>query len=216
MNEKLSAARLYVVIDLELLGTRDVSQAVRDVIAGGADMIQLRAKHYEEDLVEEITGLLLQVTRPAGVPLIVNDRVEVARRCGADGVHVGKGDPAIEAARDAIGPKGILGASVVDVEGALAAEKAGADYLGLGAVFPTLTKADAEVVGLGLIREIDSKVAVPVFCIGGIDRTNVARVLGAGARRIAVIGAVLHSADLRAATAEMKMALEQPASGPHP
>ena len=210
MKDKLDAARLYVVIDLDLLGTRDVSHAARDVIAGGADLIQLRAKDYEEDLVEEIIGLLLLITRPEGVPLIVNDMVEVAYRAGADGVHVGDGDLSLDAAREIIGPDSILGASVVDLDGALAAEKAGADYLGLGAVFPTLTKADAEVVGLGPLAEIHERVGIPVFCIGGIDRTNVGRVLGAGGRRIAVIGAVLHSEDIRTATAELKTALAQP------
>jgi thiamine-phosphate pyrophosphorylase len=211
MKDKLDTARLYVVIDLELLGTRDVSHATRDSIDGGADMIQLRAKDYEEDLVEQIIGLMLQITRPAGIPLIVNDLVQVAHRGGADGAHVGQGDLDLNEARRIMGPDAILGASAVDLDSALAAEKAGADYLGLGAVFPTLTKADAEVVGLGPLREVHETVGIPVFAIGGIDATNVGRVLAAGGSRIAVIGAVLNAADVRAATAEMKAALQLPA-----
>jgi thiamine-phosphate pyrophosphorylase len=176
-------------------GHRDVALAA---IEGGADAVQLRAKELRDDDLRLLALELADACRDAGVLFIVNDRVAVALESGADGVHVGQADDP-EAARARLGAGPVLGVSVRDAGEARAAEVAGADYLGV-TVWATPTKPDAAPGGLDLIRTVAAATSLPVVGVGGIDATNAASVLEAGASGVAVVSAVGAAADAVFAT----------------
>ena len=184
---------VYVVTSAGLVegrGHRDVTLAA---IEGGADAVQLRAKELRDDELRPLARELAGACRASDVLFVVNDRVAVAIEAGADGVHVGQDDdPAAARARLGTGP--ILGVSVADPAQAREAEAAGADYLGV-TVWATPTKPDAAPGGLDLVREVSGATSLPVVAIGGIDATNAAAVLGAGASGVAVVSAVGAAAD---------------------
>lgn len=185
-------SRLYVVTGSEWTNGRDVLDVVRDAIVGGADVIQLREKNWSGRQLYE-TGLLLrQLTREHGVRLIVNDRVDVAYAIQADGVHLGQTDVPIHVARVILGSRGIVGISAHTVEEAIEAEKAGADYIGVGPFRDTITKQDTEpVIGIEGIRSIRDKVSLPIIAIGGIQAEDVDDIITAGANGVAVVRAIL-------------------------
>lgn len=192
---------LMVVTDPDC-GGRPLVQVVRHALAGGAPSIQLRAKEATAREMAELASLLLVETRAAGALLFVNDRVDVALAVGADGAHVGTDDLPLAAAR-AIAPPGfLLGRSVDTAEEAARAVAEGADYLGVGPVYPTGSKADAGAVvglaGVAAAREAAGK--VPLVAIGGIGEGNAREVAAAGADGVAVISAVMRAADARGAT----------------
>lgn len=179
---------VYVVTSSDLVpgrGHRDVAFAA---IEGGADCVQLRAKELRDDELRSIARALAEACRDAGVLFVVNDRVSIAIESGADGAHVGQDDDPF-AARRRLGDGPILGVSVLDADQARVAETAGADYLGV-TVWATATKPEASPRGLDGVREIAGATPLPVIGIGGIDATNAAEVLAAGARGVAVISAV--------------------------
>jgi thiamine-phosphate pyrophosphorylase len=176
-------------------GHRDVALAAID---GGADAVQLRAKELRDDELRPLALELAVACRDAGVLFVVNDRVAVALESGADGVHLGQGDDP-GAARDRLGAGPVLGVSVGDAAQARAAERAGADYLGV-TVWATATKADAVPGGLDGVRTIVTSTSLPVVGIGGIDASNAPSVLEAGASGIAVVSAVGAAPDAVAAT----------------
>lgn len=194
---------LYAVTDRSWLHGQSLVCAVEEVLAGGATMLQLREKHLEHRDFLAQAQELLPLCRKYHVPLIINDDVQVALESGADGVHVGQSDMAVQAARSILGPDKIIGASAHNASEALAAVAAGADYLGCGAVFGSTTKADAGLLSLNTLREIRAAVRVPIVAIGGINRQNIARLAGSGVDGVALISALFAAPDKRAAAQQM-------------
>jgi len=196
--------RLYVITDRVLSGRSHEAQA-EAAIAGGATAIQLRDKTAPARVLVEVGERLAVLCRARGVVFIVNDRADVAMACGADGVHVGEDDLPVAAARRLLGPAKIVGASAGTVEAARRAEAEGADYLGVGAVFSTGTKADAgEAIGLEALARIARAVRIPVVGIGGITVENAAAVIRAGAAGVAVVSAVVAQPDIAAAARALR------------
>lgn len=191
---------LYVITDRAAARDRPLDEVVAAAIRGGATAIQLRDKEWSAGALVAAGRLLLALTRPAGIPLIVNDRVDVAIAIGAEGVHIGQDDLPAPDARRLLGPGMILGVSASNVEEAVAAESAGADYLGVGSIFATGTKPDAGApIGPGALSPIRAAVRIPVVAIGGITDSNAAEALRAGADGVAVIAAVMAAADVEQA-----------------
>jgi thiamine-phosphate pyrophosphorylase len=185
-------------------------EVARAALEGGARFLQFREKEMTTRELVETAAELRRLTREYGATLVVNDRVDVAPAAEADGVHVGESDLPVAEARRLLGPGAMIGASAATVESARAAEAAGADYLGVGPVFPTGSKPDAgEAIGLTCLAEIKAAVSIPVLGIGGIDAGNVAEVMRAGADGVAVIAAVSEAEDMVAATAELLKAVER-------
>ena len=191
---------LYVITDEALSGGLPHEVIAERAVRGGADVIQLRDKSLSCRDLARIGRSIRSVTAPAGAGFIVNDRLDVALACGADGVHLGKGDLRPGVARQIAPPGFIIGVSVGGVEEAVAAGKEGADYVVLSPVFSTGSKNDAGPgLGLGLLREIRKNISVPVLAIGGISYENVCDVIDAGADGVAVISAVVAQPDITAA-----------------
>ena len=187
---------VYVITDRPAAGDRALTEVVRAAVAGGATAVQLREKRATAREIIELGRLLHRISREADVPLIVNDRVDVALALNAEGVHVGQEDMPAPLARTLIGPDRILGVSAGSVEEARRAEEDGADYLGVGDVYGTPSKPDAGVpIGIEGIRQIAQAVTIPVVGIGAITVENVAPVIRAGAVGVAVISAVLGAPD---------------------
>lgn len=201
--------RLYAVTDRSWLGAHTLAEQVERALSGGVTCLQLREKDAAPAEFLEEAETLLPLCRRYGVPFIVNDSVGIALECGADGIHIGQGDAPAEEVRARIHPGMILGVSVHTVGQAVAAQNAGADYLGVGAVFPTGTKTDAHSVSYKTLREICAAVSVPVVAIGGINLKNVRGLAGSGIAGIAVVSAVFAAADIRLASAELLAVAEE-------
>jgi thiamine-phosphate pyrophosphorylase len=201
---------LYIVTDETLAGGLSHAEIARRAAHGGADAVQLRDKTLCPRDLTRVGREILAITRPAGVLFIVNDRLDVALACGADGVHLGQGDLGPGVARQ-LAPKGfIIGVSVGSVDEACLAQEAGADYVALSPVFSTASKTDAGPgQGLDRLRQIRKAVRIPVIAIGGIGPGNVREVIRAGADGIAVISAVLSAPDITAATRDLKFLIRQ-------
>ena len=199
-----STWQLYVILDRASAGARDLAAVAEAAIRGGADAIQLRDKTATARQLFEEAVRLRAVTRAAGVPLIVNDRADVAHAADAEGVHLGQDELSIAAARAILGPRRLIGRSTHTLEQAIAAELEGADYIGVGPIFATPTKPDYHSVGVDLIRQVALRVEIPYVCIGGLDAGTLDSVLRAGASRIAVVRAVCAADDPEAAAAALK------------
>jgi len=196
---------LYVITDENIGSGRTHADIAEQAIAGGADAIQMRDKSCSSSELIRIGRVVREITRRSATLFIVNDHVDVALACGADGVHLGQGDMRTNVARQLTPPGFIIGVSVSTVEEACRAEQEGADYVALSPTFSTGSKPDAGPGhGLLVLREIRKKVSVPVIAIGGIHRGNVGEVIAAGADGIAVISAVVGAADITAAARELK------------
>ncbi len=182
---------LYLVTDPS--AGEKTEAIVKAAVAGGVTMVQLREKTAGSLSFYERALRLKCVTREAGVPLIINDRTDIMLAADADGLHVGQSDLPAAVARRLIGPDKILGVSAHNVEEAVRAEKDGADYLGVGAVFPTATKKDAESVSYETLKEICETVSIPVVAIGGIGEHNIGKLAGSGIRGIAVVSAIMNA-----------------------
>ena len=201
---------VYVVTDRALAGGRPLADIVAAALDGGAGIVQVREKILDSRAFFEHVLAVIRVARPLGRPVIVNDRVDVALAAGADGVHVGQGDLPCEAVRRMAGPERIVGVSVGSVAEAVAAERAGADYLGVSPVFATPTKTDAPpATGLDGLRRIRQAVRLPLVAIGGIHAGNAAEVIRAGADGVAVVSAVMAAGDPRAAAAGLVRAVAE-------
>ena len=200
---------VYAITDRHWLRGRPLAAAVEDVIAGGATCIQLREKTLSGDELEREAREVQAVCRRHGVPFIVNDDVALARRLGADGVHLGQHDLSLAEARRLLGPDAIIGVSAKTVAQAVAAERGGASYLGTGAVFPTSSKADATAIDHRVVKAICAAVRIPVVTIGGITPENLPRLAGLGAVGIAGISMFFAHDDGRAATAAVAQAVAQ-------
>ena len=194
---------LYGVTDRSWLGDRTLAQQVEASLRGGATMIQLREKHMDRGSILAQALELRELCGRYGVPLILNDDAELAQAAGADGVHVGQSDMEAGRVRALLGEDKLIGVSARTVEQALAAQAAGADYLGVGAVFSTSTKLDACEVPLETLRAICAAVRIPVVAIGGIGAQNVAALAGTGIAGIAVVSALFAAKDTRRAAEEL-------------
>ena len=197
--------KLYVITQPDPALTEKVREAIR----GGADVIQLRDKNATDEDLTRQAKKLLQVTHRLGVPLIVNDRTAVAKTSGADGVHLGQEDGSLNAAKTILGKNAIFGRSTHSPEQSLAAEKEGFDYIGVGPVFETPTKAGRPAAGLDTVRFASQNIRIPFIAIGGINAENIQQVMQAGAKAFAVVRAVLGSADPRRSARLLKTGIEE-------
>lgn len=196
---------LYVVTDSGLSNGREDCDIARLAYEGGADVVQLRMKHADGKEMLEQALRIRAVADEMCRFFIVNDRVDIAMASGADGVHLGQSDMPADVARELMGDDAIIGVSVDTVEEAVIAQSMGADYLGVGSIFRTSTKPDAEqAIGLGPIMEIRDAVDIPIVAIGGINRGNIQDVIRAGADSAAVVSAVVAQDDVREAAHELR------------
>lgn len=191
---------LYVVLDRTATRGRELEDVLEQAIAGGCRMVQLREKTWPSGTLLPLAERLRVRCARASVTFIVNDRVDLAVAVAADGVHLGQEDLPARLARPLLRPSMVLGVSTHSVEQARAARDAGADYIAVGSMFPTTTKADFQLVGPDLLRKLRGEIRVPLIGIGGITPANVAQVIGAGADGVAVISAVCGADDPRAVT----------------
>ena len=208
-NCKSEDLLLYAVTDRHWLGDRTLYEQVEEALKGGATFIQLREKDLTEEEFLEEAKKIQQLCKKYRVPFIINDNVKLAKEIDADGVHVGQSDMEALDVRAQLGEDKIIGVSARTVEQALLAEKHGADYLGVGAVFQTGTKTDAREVEHSVLKEICTKVDIPVVAIGGITQDNVKELSGSGINGVAVISAIFAQKDIETATAKLKSCVEQ-------
>lgn len=200
---------LYAVTDRAWLRGRTLCAQAEEALRGGATCLQIREKELDEaGFLREALELKSLCAR-FRVPLIVNDNVELAIRSGADGVHIGQHDAAASEVRRLIGPDLLLGVSAQTVEQAVKAEADGADYLGVGAVFSTGTKLDADAVSFETLKAICAAVSIPVVAIGGISRKNLAQLAGSGIDGVAVVSAIFAAEDIEQATRELRRAVRE-------
>ena len=195
---------LYAVTDRSWLNGATLEQQVEQVLKGGATFIQLREKELDQQHFLDEAKKIQKLCKKYQVPFIINDNVEIALAIDADGVHVGQSDMEAGDVRKKLGPDKIIGVSARTVEQSVLAEKRGADYLGVGAVFPTGTKTDAREVSHETLKEICEAVSIPVVAIGGISKKNVSELAGSGICGIAVVSALFAQPDIEAATIELK------------
>lgn len=195
---------LYAVTDRHWLNGETLYSQVEKALKGGATFIQLREKKLDEGSFLEEAKEIQKLCKEYNVPFVINDNVEIAKEINADGVHVGQSDMEAQNVREILGDDKIIGVSAQTVEQALLAEKHGADYLGVGAVFKTGSKDDAEEVSHDELERICKAVSIPVIAIGGITHDNVKELAGRGIVGIAVISAIFGQKDIENATKELK------------
>lgn len=199
---------LYAVTDRHWLGEETLYEQVEKALKGGSTFIQLREKELDTAHFLEEAKEIQKLCREYKVPFVINDNVEIAAEIEADGVHVGQSDMEAGDVRKKLGPDKIIGVSAQTVEQAILAEKRGADYLGVGAVFPTSSKDDAEDVPFETLKAICEAVSIPVIAIGGITQGNVHELAKSGICGIAVISAIYAKEDIRKASEDLKKATE--------
>lgn len=203
---------LYAVTDRSWLNGETLYEQVEKAIKGGVTFVQLREKKLDEESFLNEALQIQKLCRKYDIPFVINDNVEIARKINADGVHVGQSDMEAENVRAILGRDKILGVSVQTVEQALLAEKQGADYLGVGAIFPTGSKTDAEDVTFETLKTICEAVNIPVVAIGGINESNVLMLKGSGIFGVAVISAIFASEDIESSTKGLKELTEKAVS----
>uniref|UniRef100_N2AED4 Thiamine-phosphate synthase n=1 Tax=Eubacterium plexicaudatum ASF492 TaxID=1235802 RepID=N2AED4_9FIRM len=207
MNGRKKELLLYAVTDRSWLCGRSLYEQVEEALQGGVTMVQLREKKMSGQAFLSEAEQMKELCAGYRTPLIINDEVEIARAVDADGVHVGQKDTQVRIARAMLGPDKIIGASARTVEQARIACAQGADYLGVGAVFPTGTKQDAEVISYERLTEVCKAVSVPVVAIGGITKDNMDSLFGSGISGIAVVSAIFAQPDIRGAANLLKQKL---------
>ncbi|HBQ46876.1 MAG TPA: thiamine phosphate synthase [Ruminococcaceae bacterium] len=190
---------LYLVTDRGLMTTPTLEEAVEQAIDGGCTLVQLREKNASSREFYRSAVSVKKVTDRRGVPLIINDRLDIALASGAAGVHLGQSDLPAAAARRVLGPDKIVGVSASTPAQAEAAQAAGADYLGVGAMFPTGTKTDADIISMEELKKIRAAVSIPIVAIGGINLRTAPLFRGTGIDGFAVVSAILARKDIRAA-----------------
>ena len=200
---------LYAVTDRHWRGYETLYDQVKKALDGGATFVQLREKKLDrEDFLAEALEIQ-KLCKKYGVPFVINDEVSIAKDIDADGVHVGQSDMEAMDVRKVLGPDKILGVSAQTVEQAIIAEKHGADYLGVGAVFATGSKDDADDVSHETLKAICEAVSIPVIAIGGITKDNVSELAGSGICGVAVISAIFGQNDIKKATEDLKASVEK-------
>jgi thiamine-phosphate pyrophosphorylase len=190
----LRTCRLYGILDTGYCSVEQMPLVLERMIQGGIDLVQLRAKHSAPEAIAELLPPLLSIAKAAGLPFIVNDFPHLAAQ--ATGCHIGQDDGEIAAVRATLPPGSILGKSTHSYAQAIAAAHAGADYIGFGPLFPTPTKAGRPAIGLEEIRQVHEAVSIPIFCIGGIKRENLPKVIAAGAQRVVIVSGILQAIDI--------------------
>lgn len=198
----LAAARLYGIVDLGYVPANRAAKAAEDLVAGGVDILQLRAKGIPVAEVARLAQSIHRITSAAGVPFVINDHPELLREVPAEGVHVGQDDMSIAGARAAAGRPVIVGKSTHSIAQAVAAGEEGADYIGFGPLFATPTKPGRPAIGLGDIATVHGLVNIPIFCIGGIKLSNLTDVVAAGAKRVVIVSEWLQAPDIAVAVRE--------------
>lgn len=212
--KRIQDARLYGIVDLGYVTAGHVERMTAQLCEGGVDVLQLRAKKLEKREVERLARFMLPVTRDHGVPLVINDHLEVAAAIGSEGVHVGQDDDAVARARAVVGPVCFVGKSAHSLEQAVAAQDEGADYIGFGPLYATGTKPDYVPIGLQDIAEVHRRVTLPIFCIGGVNAARLDEIVVAGARRVVVVSAFLLAADVSGDVRALKQRLTATSSPP--
>jgi thiamine-phosphate pyrophosphorylase len=200
---------LYGIVDLGYVLDRNVGLVTNQLVAGGIDVLQLRAKGRSKPEIADLVLAMLPITKPAGVPLIVNDHPDLLREVAADGCHVGQEDFGVAEARDLAGRPCIVGKSTHSLEQAGAARQEGADYIGFGPLFPTATKPSAVAVGLDQLAALHRTIDLPVFCVGGVKLENLREVFRAGARRVCMVSDLVCASEVRTQTAAVKVLLRE-------
>ena len=209
MNCRSEDLRLYAITDRHWLNGETLYQQVEKALKGGVTFLQLREKNLDEEDFMKEARKIKALCKKYKVPLIINDNVEIAREIDADGVHVGQSDMEAGDVRAKLGPDKMIGVSAQTVEQAVMAEQNGADYLGVGAVFPTGSKADALEVSHDTLKAICKAVKIPVIAIGGISEENMGQLAGSGICGVAVISAIFAKPDVKKAARELKKAVEE-------
>lgn len=195
---------LYLVTDRQLMSCDSLTEAVEQAILGGCTMIQLREKELSSLEFYNQAVAVKQVTDKYHIPLIINDRIDIAMAVQATGVHIGQHDLPAAAVRKVIGENMLLGVSASSIAEAIQAQPDGADYLGVGAMFPTGTKTDADSVSMEELQKIRAAVSLPIVVIGGINKGNAGRFKPMGIDGLAVVSAIIAQSDIKAAAAELK------------
>ena len=206
--KRIANCFLYGIVDLGYVLDRNVRVVTSQLVAGGIDVLQIRAKGRSKPEIADLALAMLPITKPAGVLLIINDHPDLLREVAADGCHVGQEDLGVAEARDLAGRPCIVGKSTHSLQQAESAEREGADYIGFGPLFPTATKPSAVAVGLDRLAKLHRTINLPVFCIGGVKLGNLHEVVGAGARRICVVSDLVCASDVQAHTSAVKAELE--------
>ncbi|MEI7958164.1 MAG: thiamine phosphate synthase [Verrucomicrobiota bacterium] len=204
----LSSRPLYGILDLGYVSAADAPRVLEQMLAGGVDLVQLRAKGRPLDQVAALALPLQRLCTAAGIPFILNDHPQLASALGLDGVHVGQDDLSVAEARRLLGPGRIVGKSTHSVAQAVAAAAEQPDYLGFGPLFATPTKPDYPPIGIEEIRRVQELVALPIYCIGGIKRENLGALLAAGARRVVIVSGILRAPDTAGYCREVKALLQ--------
>jgi thiamine-phosphate pyrophosphorylase len=203
----LRSCFLYGIVDLGYVAPDQVVAVTAQLLQGGIDILQLRAKEYSKAVMVKAAEAMLPLTKAGGVPLILNDYPDLLRGVDAEGCHVGQEDFAVADARALAGRECIVGRSTHTLAQAQTAETEGADYIGFGPLFQTGTKPTAKAVGLAEVRMLHQQVKLPIYCIGGVKLENLREILHAGARRVCIVSDLLLAADVAKRTAEVKSAL---------
>lgn len=209
MKFKKEMLLLYAVTDRSWVGRQTLYEQIEEALIGGVTMVQLREKQLsEEEFIAEAVKVR-ELCHRYQVPLIINDNVSVALKSGADGVHVGMEDMSVAEIRRIVSKDFIIGATCKTVEQAIAAEKSGADYMGVGAVFPSTTKKNAIRITKEKLNEICSSVSIPAVAIGGIGYENISELIGGGMDGFAVVSAIFSAKDIKLSTKQLKEKAEK-------
>jgi thiamine-phosphate pyrophosphorylase len=206
--KRLEDSRLYGILDLTYVPPADVVRVASQMVDGGVDILQLRAKSFIPQDVQWFAEQIHPITSAAGVPFVINDFPEVASEIGAEGVHVGQEDMAVDKAREAAGYRTVIGKSTHSLAQAMAAAAEDTDYLGFGPLFATPTKPAYPPIGLEDVRAANEMIKKPVFCIGGIKLENLPAVIEAGARRVVIVSGILQADDIAAYCRKARALLE--------
>lgn len=209
MNKIEMDYSLYLVTDRALLNGRDLCETLEQAISGGVTLVQLREKNLSTLEFYELAKQVKALLKPYHIPLMINDRLDIALAVDAEGLHIGQEDLPLPVARQLLGPGKIIGVSASTLTEARLAEQQGADYLGVGAVFPTTTKHDADSVSLAQLKRIKESIEIPVVAIGGITQENVEQVKATGVDGVAVISAILGQPDCQKAAKVFKNKLKR-------
>lgn len=203
MNKNNIDYTLYLCTDRKLMSTNTLEEAIEQAILGGCTIVQLREKNCSSKDFYETACNVKKITNKYNVPLIINDRLDIALAVDADGVHVGQSDLPAKVVRNIIGKDKIVGVSAGNLEQALNAKKDGADYIGVGAMYATNTKTDAKIVTIDELKKIRNAVDIPIVVIGGINKNTLENFKGFGIDGLAVVSAVIAAHDIKSAASEI-------------
>ena len=200
---------LYAVTDRAWVGTKSLYEQVKEALENGVTCVQLREKELDESDFLKESKQISALCKEYKVPFIVNDNVNIAIACKADGIHIGQEDMELKSVRKLVGEDVIIGVSAHTVEEAIKAQEGGADYIGIGAVFATSTKTDVDVLSFETLRSICEAVDIPTVAIGGIKKDNICKLKGSGIDGVAVVSAIFAAKDIARATKELLLEVEK-------